>query len=217
MLRGSTTHEDVDVMANSMAEEEHGVQDEAERLATCRNMSIEGERGSALAQGRSTTTDEEIDQRNEVIIDNVPEDPPVPPPPLNRPPNVENEPPSIELEGERISHASCDVRLTADKVDTSGLFIGVEDDGNRPEKLQNMSECEHKGSKRSSQENSAGRPGEEPDNPGGETIVPGGVHDIQERPRNVRHPRWTYQATRTCRGQIGQIKRAGYVTYGQEM
>ena len=68
----SATHEDADVRTDGMAEEAHGgMQDEAERSATCRNASIEGERGSALAQGRSTTTDEEIDQHNEAIVDDV--------------------------------------------------------------------------------------------------------------------------------------------------
>ena len=41
----SAAHEDADARANSMVEEAHGgVQDEAERLATCRNALIEGER-----------------------------------------------------------------------------------------------------------------------------------------------------------------------------
>ena len=37
------------------------------------------------------------------------------------------------------------------------------------------------------------------------------------RPRNINNHRWTYQATRTHRGRIGRIERAGYVVYSQEM
>ena len=239
---GSTAHEDVDVTANSMGEEEHGVQDEAGRSATCRNASIERERGSALALGRSTTTDEEIDQRNEAIVDDVPEDPPVPPPPLERPLNAENEPPSVELEGKRISHASCDDELTSGDADALGPSIGdegprnrpkvaqdvlervgecsehgkeenspsrarvglddpgttadasgasgsVEDPGNMPKKLRKVSEPVRKRSKLMEEENSPGRPQEEPYDPGGEMAVPGGAHNVQERSRKVSNER----------------------------
>ena len=40
---------------------------------------------------------------------------------------------------------------------------------------------------------------------------------LKTRPRNVSYPRWTYQATRTRRGRIGRIERAGYVAYRPEM
>ena len=80
---GSAAHKDADVRVDGRAEEAHGaVQFEAERSATCPNMSIEGERGSALAQGQSTTTVEENNQRTSPDMEDVPEDPPEPPPPL---------------------------------------------------------------------------------------------------------------------------------------
>ena len=128
---GSAAHEDADAMVDSMAEEAHGgVQDQAERSATCRNASIEGERGSALAQGRSTKTDEEIDQCNEAIINDVPEDPPDPSPSPDQPAQRENEPPSVELEGERCMSASRDDGLTSTKTNVSGPFTGDEDPRN---------------------------------------------------------------------------------------
>ena len=44
----SAVYKDVDATINDRAEEAHSdKQDEVERLATCQNMSIEGERGSA--------------------------------------------------------------------------------------------------------------------------------------------------------------------------
>ena len=66
----------------------------------------------------------------------------------------------------------------------------VEDNGNWPRKLRNMSERKRKRSERSRRENSPGRPREEPDEPGGKTAVPGGVHDVQECPRNVKDKRF---------------------------
>ena len=145
----SAPHKDADARTNGMAEEAHDdVQDEAERSATCRNASIKGERGSALAQGQSTTADEPTDQRTSTIVDDVPEDPPVPPPPLERPPNAENETPSVELEGERISHVSCDDKLTGGDADASGPSVGDEDARKQLKNLWNVSERELKGSER---------------------------------------------------------------------
>ena len=63
---------------------------------------------------------------------------------------------------------------------TSG---SVEDVGKRPKKLSNTSECERKRSKRRSRQHSPGRPGEEPDEPGGETVVQGDVQSPPERHR----------------------------------
>ena len=37
---------------------------------------------------------------------------------------------------------------------------------------------------------------------------------LKPQPRRVSHPRWTYQATWTCRGRIGRIRRSTYVAYG---
>ena len=76
-------HECADAETDGRAEEAHGdVQDKAERSATCRNASIEGERGSALAQGQLTTADEENDQRTSTGVDDVPSPSPEPPPPV---------------------------------------------------------------------------------------------------------------------------------------
>ena len=148
---GSVAHEDADARADGMAEEANGgVQDEAERLATCQNALIEGERGSALAQGRSTTADEPTDQWTSTIVDNVAEDPPVPPPPLERPPNAENEPPSVELEGERKSLGSCEVGPTSAETTASGVSRRDEDPRNRPKAAQNTSEQVQEHSKQSS-------------------------------------------------------------------
>ena len=83
---GSAMHEDTDMTVNGIAEEAHsGMQDEAERLATCRNVSIEGERGSALAQGQLMTTDKEDNQHSETSVDDIPEDPPDPSPSPDQP------------------------------------------------------------------------------------------------------------------------------------
>ena len=76
------------------------VRDKAERSATCQNASIKGERGSALAQGQSTTADEENDQQDETAVDDIPEDPPDPSPLSSNPAQRMNEPLSVELEGE---------------------------------------------------------------------------------------------------------------------
>ena len=113
---GGVTHECADTGTDSSAEEAHGdVQDKAERSATCQNMLIKGERGSALAQGRSMTTDEENDQHNEASVDDVPSASPGPPPsfptpdkPVQRP----DEPPSAELEGERTHNVAIFSRVT---------------------------------------------------------------------------------------------------------
>ena len=51
--------------------------------------------------------------------------------------------------------------------------------------LPSTSELERKRSERREDENSPSRPGEEPYDPVGETVAPGGVHDVQECPRNV--------------------------------
>ena len=58
---------------------------EVERSVTCRNVSIEGERGSTLAQGRLATRIDKDDQHTSTSVDDVPEDPPEPPPPPNKP------------------------------------------------------------------------------------------------------------------------------------
>ena len=120
---GGVTHECADTGIDGMAEEAHGdVQFEAERSATCPNASIEGERGSTLAQGRSMTTVEENDKRTSLDVEDVPEDPPEPPPPLTSPDETarsQDEPPSVELEGERKGIASCDTGPTTGDADVA--------------------------------------------------------------------------------------------------
>ena len=65
----------------------------------------------------------------------------------------------------------------------------AEDVGKWPRKLRNASKRIRECSERRSPEDSPGRPREESEDPGGETVVPGGVHDVQERPRRVRNER----------------------------
>ena len=40
---------------------------------------------------------------------------------------------------------------------------------------------------------------------------------LKSRPRNISNPRWTYQATWTCRSRIRRIGCVRYVVYSQEM
>ena len=54
-----------------------------------------------------------------------------------------------------------------------------------PMKLHQASKRGRGRSEPKEENNSPSRPREEPDDPGGETAVPGGVHDVQEHPRNV--------------------------------
>ena len=61
----------------------------------------------------------------------------------------------------------------------------------RPKKLWKASELEREHSERREKDNSPSRPREDPEDPNGEAAVPGGVHDVQERSRNVRHERVT--------------------------
>ena len=76
-----------------------------------------------------------------------------------------------------------------DEADALGASRSVEDDGGRPMKLRNASERERERSKRRSRKYSPGRPGEEPDEPDGETVVPGDVHSTQEGPRGEGNQR----------------------------
>ena len=67
-----------------------------------------------------------------------------------------------------------------------GVSRHDEDAKNSPKKLWNTSELEHKRSERRVDENSPYRPREEPEDPGSEMVMPGGVHGVQECPRSVR-------------------------------
>ena len=60
-----------------------------------------------------------------------------------------------------------------DKADALTASEGVDDDAKQPKKLKNMLEHEHGRWKRRSQKYSPGRPGEEPDDPDGKTVMPG--------------------------------------------
>ena len=62
---------------------------------------------------------------------------------------------------------------------------GIEDNGNRPKKLCKALEHVSKCSKPKKREDSQGRPGDEPDELGGETAVPGNCQTSQQCPRNV--------------------------------
>ena len=60
------------------------MQDEVERSATCQTKSNKGERLSASAREQSRTRADKNDQRDEEIIDDVPEGPLEPPLPPNK-------------------------------------------------------------------------------------------------------------------------------------
>ena len=165
-----------------------GVQVEAERSRTCRGDSIEGERPSALARGQSTTKADENDQHNEETIGDVPEGPPDPPPPPDEPIQQQNKTPSVELEGERKGVASSENALTGAKTGALEASGNVEDAGNCQTNTSDASERE-RGRSEPKVEDSPRRTPDAPDELdelGNETAVPGGVHDVQEHPRNVR-------------------------------
>jgi hypothetical protein len=145
----------------------------------------EGERARATVHTQSTATDDENDQRSEMHVDNVPEDPPDPSPSLPMP----DQPPSVELEGERRSVASCDVGLTSSDADVTGAPRRVEDDGDVSRKLGKVSDREHERSKRRTRANLPDQARDEPDNPGGEAAVPDDIQSTKEGPRNVRNER----------------------------
>ena len=82
---------------------------------------------------------------------------------------------------------NCDVRPTSAKTNTSGLSTGTEDTRDEPKKPQGTSERERKHSKPKEEDYSPDRPREEPEDLCGETVAPGGIHDVHECPRNVRN------------------------------
>jgi hypothetical protein len=101
----------------------------------------------------------------------------------DQPARSQNEPPSVELEGERKTVASCDVERNGGEADASGASDGVEDDGKRPMDLRKTSERADEPLEHRSREDSPGTAPDEPDEPGGETAVPGDAHSTQEGPR----------------------------------
>jgi hypothetical protein len=75
------------------------------------------------------------------------------------------------------------VKLTSHKADTLGASVHVVDTKNQPKASQNTSECANKLSeqrKRGRDCSPSGKALDEPDDPGSETAIPGGVHSIQE-------------------------------------
>ena len=146
---------------------------------------------STLAHGESTRAVEN-DQHTSTNVDDVPEPPqhsPQPSEPPDRTAKQQDEPPGVELEGKMRSRASCDDGPTSDVTDASRASEGVEDDGNRPKKLRKTLERVSKRSEPKEREDSRGRLGDEPDEPGGETGVPGDCQTSQKRPRNVSNER----------------------------
>jgi hypothetical protein len=188
------------------------VQVEMESARAQGNALVEGASKHTTAHARSAATDDENDQRTSQDEYDVPGLSPEPPPPFtspDEPARVENEPPSVELEGERRDVASCDVERTGGKADVSRASEGVEDDGNRSKKLWSASEHDRDRSKRINEENSPGRPGDEPDEPGGEAAVPGDVHSTQERPRCETSDVDNTNASRRGEGPGGQLDLQG--------
>ena len=185
---GSVAHEDADATVNNRAEEAHGdVQGEAERLTTCQNAPIEGERQRAPAHARSTTTDEN-NQPTSQDDDDIPRAPPEPPPPLTSPDETtrsQDQPPSVELEGERKGVASCDAGPTTGDADMAGVPGGDEDARKQPKKPRNTLEHIRGHLERKDGENSPGRARDELGNPSGEAHA-SGASEGDKDPRN-RH------------------------------
>ena len=73
--------------------------------------------------------------------------------------------------------------MLGDEADTLIASEGVEVDGSHATKLWETSKQVSKRSEGSSQKDLPGRPGEEPEEPGGETAVPGNAYTYQEGPR----------------------------------
>jgi hypothetical protein len=196
-------HQDTDAMAGGMAEEAHGdVHAEVERSTTCRDASIEVERWSASGHIRSTTRVEENGQRTSRDDDNVPGALHDPHPPSTSPDETarpQNEPPSVELEGESIPYASCDVGLTSAETNAPGAPKDVEDDEKMPKKLRKASELEHERSEWIKEENPPRTARDKQDEPGGEAVAPDGPSTYLEGPVNDRNQR-VEETNAQCRG-----------------
>ncbi|KAN0093091.1 hypothetical protein V8E55_003875 [Tylopilus felleus] len=160
----------------------HDVQDEVKRSATRREMPIEGERGSALARRRSTTRADENDQHDETNLDNVPEHPPEPLPPPDRPVNASSVPQSFELEGERSRYTSFDVGPTTADAHTTGVPRRHEDARDVWKKLGKTSEHVSKWSESRVRENSPKEARVEPEAPKRDATRRHDAHSIKECP-----------------------------------
>jgi hypothetical protein len=169
-----------------------GAKDRVEGSTTRHSVLIE-ERGSATARIRSTTTADENDQHDEAIVDDLPEDSsvsPEPPEPPDDPAKRRTQSPSVELEGERMTAASCDVEPAEGEPDASVVPEHVEDDCERQMKLRNKSECVGERWKPRCRKNSPGRPQVELDDPDDEADVlaaSGRVEDDWKQPKNLRN------------------------------
>ena len=116
-------------------------------------------------------------------------DPPAPPKPPDKATRQGNEPPSAELEGEWDRLASYEVGPTSAEAHASGVSGRIEDVKKWSRKLRNALNRVRERSEGRSRKDSPGRAQVKPEDPGGETLVPGSVHDVQERPRNIRNER----------------------------
>ena len=148
------------------------------RSTMCQGPSIGGERRGMTTRIRSMTSADEVNQRMQSVDHDTPESPPEPPPPPDKPVNPRNVPPSIELEGERKPSSSFDETRTSDEADTSAESESPDDAMKWPKKLQNASVHERKCSERCEEVNSPHDTSDEPDEPGGEMTMPGGVHNV---------------------------------------
>ena len=90
---------------------------------------------------------------------------------------------STERTSERKGVASSENVLAGAKTDAFGASGSVQNAGNWPMNLQDASERERK---RSEQWKEKDLPRRTPDEPDGETAVPGGAQRVQERPTGVR-------------------------------
>ena len=99
------------------------------------------ERGSATACIQSMTTADEHDQPNEAIIDNIPEDSPVPPAPPDELANQVHKPQNVEFEEEWSGNTNRDAGLTRDETDMSGAPGCNRDDWKRLTPMQTTSGC----------------------------------------------------------------------------
>lgn len=94
-----------------------------------------------LAHGWSMIRAVENDQHHEKIINNIPEDPPDPPAPLDKPASQQNVFLSIEFKGERRLVMSSEDACTSDEADALGASGHIEDARKWPKDLWNASEC----------------------------------------------------------------------------
>jgi hypothetical protein len=153
--------------------------------------------------------EDEVCQRREQLA-NESNDSSEPPKPPDDPAKRRTQSPSVELEGERMTAASCDVEPAEGEQDASEAPERVEDDCERPRKLPNTSERVNERSERKRREDlpertkvesgdpdseadvsaaSGSIPGEEPDEPDDEAVVPDDLQNDPERPRSVSNER----------------------------